>query len=79
MPQLVNNIEYYKLSEMAEIAGVNARTLRRWIANGYLDDFLYRYRKEKKSTLLFRLEPPADDDILWDGETNIYHLPERSS
>lgn len=65
---------YYTVEEAAVLAGVNLRTLRRWISSGRLSDFLFPFRVGPKE-LLYRLEPPEDHEtrnkngewILWKG------------
>ncbi len=70
----LNGKTYYKACEAAELAGVHIRTLRRWLANGNLSHFLFPYRKTQHSPVFYRLEPPDDTDVLWDGE-EIYRFP----
>ena len=65
---VVDGKEYYKIAEAATLAGVNSRTLRRWLQAGNLDHFLFPFRKEKNGPLYYRLEPPDETDELWDGE-----------
>lgn len=65
---------YYKAKEAANLAGVNARTLSRWLASGQLAHFLFPYRESPKGALYYRLEPPDETDRLWDGE-DVYILP----
>lgn len=64
----VDGRQYYKVSEAAELAGVNTRTLRRWFAQGNLDHFLFPFRKTKGGTIYYRLEPPGDGDVRWEGD-----------
>lgn len=74
---LINGICYYKVTEAAELAGVNARTLRRWITNGNLAHFLFPYRRTKSGPMYYRLEPPKETDVLWDEEP-VYQMPEET-
>lgn len=79
MPQEINGFSYYKLDEVSKLARINARTLRRWIAEGQLADFLFAFRETMSSMTLYRLEPPGPDDEVLDKEnsdrrTNIYRL-----
>ena len=53
--------EYYSVKEAAVLAGVPHRTLRRWISEGQLSDFLYPFRT-RRGTILYRLEPPGEND-----------------
>lgn len=71
---LINGKSYYKVNEAAELAGVNTRTLRRWIADGSLSHFLFPYRQTRNGPMYYRLEPPDEGDVLWEGE-NIYQMP----
>lgn len=71
---LINDKRYYKVNEAAELAGVNTRTLRRWIADGNLAHFLFPYRRILNGPVYYRLEPPDGTDVLWPGE-QVYHLP----
>ena len=71
---LINGKAYYKVNETAELAGVNTRTLRRWIASGNLDHFLFPYRRTRNGPMYFRLEPPDESDVLWENE-QVYHMP----
>lgn len=66
--------QYYKAQEAAKLAGVNARTLSRWIAAGQLAHFLFPFRESPGGPLYYRLEPPDETDTLWEGE-NVYRLP----
>lgn len=74
---IVNGVRYYRLQEAAELAGVNVRTLRRWIAGGNLSHFLFPYRQggHSRSPVYYRLEPPDETDELWEGES-VYKLPD---
>ena len=65
---LIDGKEYYKIAEAAELAGVNSRTLRRWLQAGHLDHFMFPYKREKNGPIYYRLEPPDDTDELWEGE-----------
>lgn len=68
---------YYKVSEAAGLAGVNVRTLRRWLAKGNLDHFLFPYRKTKSGPVYYRLEPPEDTDEKWeDDSAGAYKIPD---
>lgn len=58
---VVNGKEYYSLKEAAGLAGVNVRTLQRWISSGQLSDFLFPFRTDT-GTVLYRLEPPDGSD-----------------
>lgn len=69
----IDGKEYYKITEAAELADVNPRTLRRWLQAGYLDHFMFPYKLNKNGPLYYRLEPPEESDELWDGE-NVYKL-----
>lgn len=70
----VDGKRYYKVSEAAALAGVNTRTLRRWLAQGNLDHFLFPYQKTKGGTIYYRLEPPGEADARWDGD-GAYKIP----
>lgn len=59
--KVVNGIKYYSLDEAATLAGVSVRTLRRWISDGRLSDFVYPFRAGPNE-MLYRLEPPEDTD-----------------
>lgn len=54
--------QYYKAQEAAKLAGVNARTLSRWIAAGQLAHFLFPFRESPGGPLYYRLEPPDETD-----------------
>lgn len=54
--------KYYSVEEAATLAGVSVRTLRRWIADGRLSDFLYPFRASPNE-VLYRLEAPDEDDV----------------
>lgn len=71
---LVNDKQYYKINEIAKIADVNVRTLRRWLTDGNLSHFLFPFKKTATGTLYYRLEPPEEDDQLWEGES-VYRIP----
>lgn len=71
---LVNGKSYYKVNEAAELAGVNTRTLRRWLADGNLDHFLFPYRQTRNGPMYYRLEPPDETDVLWEHE-DVYRMP----
>lgn len=60
---------YYTFSEIAALAKVHERTLRRWIQAGELSHFLFQYRKTPKGPVLFRLEPPEETEETWPGES----------
>lgn len=77
MPLTICGIKYYTIREIAIISGANTRTLRRWVANGDLDDIIHKYRAQPKSPMLFRLEPPDETDVLWTDTTDVYHLPAK--
>lgn len=65
---MVDGKEYYKVAEAAKLAGVNVRTLRRWIADGNLEHFLFPFRRTRTGPLYYRLEPPEETDVLWEGQ-----------
>lgn len=65
---------YYTISEVAGLAGVNLRTLRRWLAAGHLSHFLFPFRPGTKGPVYYRLEPPDEGDRLYPGE-QVYVLP----
>lgn len=65
---------YYKAQEAANLAGVNVRTLSRWLAAGQLAHFLFPFKESPRGTLYYRLEPPDETNIRWDGE-DVYVLP----
>lgn len=65
---------YYKVQEAAELAGVNTRTLSRWIAAGKLSHFLFPFRDRPHGAVYYRLEPPDETDTLWEGE-EVYRMP----
>ncbi len=73
---VINDKRYYKVQEAAELAGVNARTLRRWIADGNLAHFLFPYKRNRNGSVYYRLEPPDETDKQWDGE-DMWYLPEE--
>lgn len=73
---LIQGKEYYKVTEVAELSKVNARTLRRWISNGYLDHFLFPFKETPTSPTYYRLEPPEEEDVRWDGQA-AYQMPKR--
>lgn len=70
----LNGTQYYKACEVAELADVHIRTLRRWLANENLAHFLFPYRKTLHSPVYYRLKPPDDTDVLWEGES-VYRMP----
>lgn len=59
--KVVNGKQYYTLEESASLAGVSIRTLRRWIADGRLSDFIFPFRAGS-GELLYRLEEPDKGD-----------------
>lgn len=74
MAVIINNKKYYRISEISKISGVKNRTLRRWIDRGELDHFLHAFKADGRA-LMFRLEPPTEDDLFYSEEKNIYLLP----
>lgn len=72
--QVIKEIPYYKVNEAAKQAGVNTRTLRRWIAAGCLDHFLFPYRQTPTGPMYYRLVPPDPTDRKWEGE-DVYVMP----
>ena len=72
----IDDMRYYKVNEAAQLAGVNVRTLRRWIADGNLAHFLFPFRRTRNGPMYYRLEPPGDGDVLWDGEP-VWRIPDR--
>lgn len=71
---LIDDKRYYKVNEAADLAGVNTRTLRRWLAGGNLAHFLFPFRKTPTGPMYYRLEPPEETDTKWEG-TDIYRIP----
>ena len=69
----IDGKDYYKIAEVANIAGVNPRTLRRWLQAGCLDHFMFPFKREIHGPLYYRLEPPEDSDELWENE-KIYKM-----
>lgn len=70
-----NDKKYYTIEEAATLAGVSVRTLRRWLSDGRLSDFLYPFRAGP-SEVFYRLEPPDEEDVKnKKGEWAVY--PER--
>ena len=55
----ISGKQYYPLDEAAVLAGVSVRTLRRWLSDGRLSDFLYRTGPNE---VLYRLDPPDDGE-----------------
>lgn len=66
--------QYYRVSEAAKLAGVNTRTLRRWLEKGHLSHFMFPFRKYPGGTIYYRLEPPEDDDRKFEGD-DAYRIP----
>ena len=58
---VIGGKKYYTLEESAGIANVSLRTLRRWISEGRLSDFLYPFRAGP-GEVLYRLEEPDEHD-----------------
>ena len=57
----ISGKQYYPLDEAAVLAGVSVRTLRRWLSDGRLSDFLFHYRTGPNE-VLYRLDPPDDGE-----------------
>lgn len=57
----ISGKQYYPLDEAAALAGVSVRTLRRWLSDGRLSDFLFPYRTGPNE-VLYRLDPPDDGE-----------------
>ena len=74
----INGEDYLRISDVAELSGVEIRTMRRWINDGDLTHFLTVYRSES-GIQYFRLGIPHDTDVLIEGETFRYHLPVENS
>ena len=72
---LIDGKKYYKVGEAADLAQVNTRTLRRWIADGNLAHFLFPFRQTKSGPMYYRLEPPEEGDATWEGEA-VYKMPQ---
>lgn len=77
MSLTINNKKYYTTKEIAAISRVNIRTLHRWLADGDLDHYVTAYQKRKHDPVLYRLEPPCADDVLLEGQSRIYALPQE--
>lgn len=57
----IGNKKYYTIDECAVLAGVSVRTLRRWLADCRLSDFLFPFRAAT-GEMLYRMEEPEDTD-----------------
>lgn len=60
--KLIDGKKYYTIEEVATLAGVSMRTLRRWVSAGQLSDFVYPFRAGSNE-VLYRLEPPEENDV----------------
>lgn len=58
----IDGISYYSVEEAARLSGASVRTVRRWIADGKLSDFLFPFRT-KPNEVLYRLEPPRGGEV----------------
>lgn len=58
---LAGGKKYYTLEEVAVLADVSIRTLRRWLSGGRLSDFLFPFRAGPNE-VLYRMEPPEEDE-----------------
>lgn len=73
-PQTIIDGEVYlRISELAEVSGVNIRTLQRWVNAGDLVNFMTTYQA-KNGVNYFRIGVPYDDDELIEGSTFKYKM-----
>lgn len=71
--KVIDGETYLRISDVAELSGVNVRTLQRWVNAGDLVNFLTIYQTESGINY-FRLGLPYDDDELIEGSTFRYKM-----
>lgn len=69
----INGETYFTISDIAEMANVNIRTLQRWVNAGDLVNFLTVYQTPGKINY-FKIGFPEPDDELIEGSTFKYKL-----
>ena len=74
--KVINGETFLRISDLAELSGVNIRTLQRWVNAGDLVNFLTVYQTSSNINY-FRLGMPDADDELVEGSTFKYKLKEE--
>ena len=74
--KVINGETFIRISDLAELSGVNIRTLQRWVNAGDLVNFLTVYQTSSNINY-FRLGMPDADDELVEGSTFKYKLKEE--